>query len=229
MSLVTGWKRRLRGTRVYRAAGPAVLYLRNKWFDVKYRVHTAETVPMSKLKLSGPHVAEGVIYATLNESALSSIFARIPVQFSDYSFVDFGSGKGKAVLVASRWPFRKVVGVEFSDELIAVARRNLESYRGPALRCTQVELVRLDATEFTIPDGPLVLYFYNPFREVVMRTVVENILRSLRQVARPILIIYMNPECRRLFEDSAEFHEIENGDWHVVYAAGLDAYKAMRY
>ena len=221
MGLLTGWKRWLRNTAVYHAAGPVVLYLKNKWFDVKHGVKTAETVPMSRLRLHGPHAREGVIYATLTDGALWASFNRIAIPYAEYSFVDFGSGKGKAILVASQLSFRKVIGVEYSEELIGVARKNLETCRGLERKCGGIELLNMDAADFEIPSGPLVLYFYNPFYETVMQKVVSNIRRSLIEDPRPAYVIYMNPECGRLFESSPEFREVERGDWHAIYASNL--------
>src|SRR5437763_11062946 len=43
----------------------------------------------------------------------------------DDVFVDFGSGKGRVVYQAGRLPFRRVIGVEVSEELNRIARRNL--------------------------------------------------------------------------------------------------------
>src|SRR5688572_3166400 len=47
----------------------------------------------------------------------------------DDVFIDFGCGKGRVVLQAAMYPFRKVIGVELSTELCDVARRNVEHSR----------------------------------------------------------------------------------------------------
>src|SRR5215211_9528844 len=41
-------------------------------------------------------------------------------------FVDYGSGLGRAVLVAAGFPFRRVMGVELSTEMTDRARANVE-------------------------------------------------------------------------------------------------------
>jgi tRNA G46 methylase TrmB len=33
--------------------------------------------------------------------------------YSQYTFIDVGSGKGRVLFVAAEYPFRKVIGVEF--------------------------------------------------------------------------------------------------------------------
>src|ERR1700679_1186479 len=48
---------------------------------------------------------------------------------SEYTFVDIGSAKGRAMMLASELPFREVVGVELSASLYQVAEKNLERWR----------------------------------------------------------------------------------------------------
>jgi SAM-dependent methyltransferase len=42
-----------------------------------------------------------------------------------YNFVDVGAGKGRALLLASELPFRKIIGVELSAELSSMAQNNV--------------------------------------------------------------------------------------------------------
>ena len=42
----------------------------------------------------------------------------LDVDHSLYSFVDIGCGKGRALLIASRWPFHQIIGVEFCQNLV---------------------------------------------------------------------------------------------------------------
>jgi tRNA G46 methylase TrmB len=45
----------------------------------------------------------------------------IPLQPNVFAFIDMGSGKGRALLVASEFPFARIVGVEISRELSGIA------------------------------------------------------------------------------------------------------------
>jgi len=62
----------------------------------------------------------------------------------------------------------------------------------------------MDATEFEMPPGPLVVFFFNPFGELLMSHVLANIRRSLEQTPRPLIIVYNNPVHRRIL-DGTEF------------------------
>jgi len=108
-------------------------------------------------------------------------------------FLDLGSGKGRVVLLAARYPFAKVIGVEISEELNATARRNLASIRIP-LRCKRVELVTADVLEYEIPDEVTVLYLYNPFRGETFDKVIANLIASVDRHPRTVRVIYLNPK-----------------------------------
>ena len=66
-----------------------------------------------------------------------------------------------------------------------------------------------DATEFTFPPEPTVLYLYNPFQAGVMDRVLANLKQSLRDYPRDIWICYANPWEHRKFKRSREFEVIE--------------------
>lgn len=103
-----------------------------------------------------------------------------------WSFVDLGSGKARAVLVASRRPFARAVGIEHRAVLHAVAERNLAAFRargGP--RCP-VFLFCGDAATYPLPDGPVLLYLYDPFPADVVRAVLARAGPDAR-------LVYVNP------------------------------------
>jgi hypothetical protein len=113
----------------------------------------------------------------------------LDIDYQQYGFVDFGSGKGRVLLEAAAFPFKSVEGVEFSVELHAIADNNIRQYRRGKVRCPAIRSVLSDAAEFQLPAIPLVLYFFNPFSDPVLTIVVDNIRRSIAIDPRPVLII----------------------------------------
>lgn len=111
----------------------------------------------------------------------------------DDVFADFGSGKGRVVIEAARYPFRRVIGVELSEDLNRVARANLEVAR-PGLACRDVDVVTADLLEWEVPDDLTVAYFYNPVTGDVFRRVLENLFASMDRRPRNLRIVYANPE-----------------------------------
>jgi hypothetical protein len=111
---------------------------------------------------------------------------------ADDVFIDIGSGMGRVVFQAAGYPFKRVIGVELSEELNRVARANIENNRD-RLFCRDVELVTADATDYRLPDDVTVAYFANPFTGDIFRTVIEQLLESLDRRPRRLRLIYRNP------------------------------------
>jgi SAM-dependent methyltransferase len=114
------------------------------------------------------------------------------IAFSSHdTFVDFGSGKGRVILMAARdYAFKRVTGVEISSALNAVARDNLESNQAK-LKCRDVQIVTADALAFDIPNEMTVAYFYSPFTGDVFRNVIDRIKASLPQRSTDRLFIVL--------------------------------------
>lgn len=120
---------------------------------------------------------------------------------SDDVFLDYGSGKGRAILLAARHRFRKCIGVELSGELCDIARLNLSRSRS-RLHCRDIEVIESDATTFQIPSEVSVIFLFNPFVGQVLQRVIDQIRESLRASPRELRIAYIYPadEVTNLFE-----------------------------
>ena len=119
-------------------------------------------------------------------------------------FVDFGSGKGRIVYQAARYPFARVMGVEISEHLNEIARRNIERNRH-RLVCQDVELVTMDAAEFRVPDNVTHAYFYFPFGGEIFRRVLDNIVESLERAPRRLTLIYACPGLDQRVRETGRF------------------------
>ena len=108
-------------------------------------------------------------------------------------FVDFGSGKGRIVLLAAHYPFRRVLGVEFSQALNELGKRNLAQTMH-TLQCRDVQLIQANATEWAVPKDATILFFFNPFEGAILAEVCANIQRSLAEAPRKITLIYVRPD-----------------------------------
>jgi SAM-dependent methyltransferase len=163
-------------------------------FDAAHGTDTAAVLVGREL---GPVATRGghlvVHYETTSEVAIRLPLDSLGADLSGFTFVDLGCGKGKPLLVAATYPFRRLVGVDVSPACIAVARRNVARYRPAPTDPARVELLVGDAEDFVFPEGPLVVYLYNPFPGAVLARVVANLDASLRAQPRPCAVIYVNP------------------------------------
>ena len=119
-------------------------------------------------------------------------------------FVDFGSGKGRIVFQAARYPFARVVGVEISERLNRIARANIDRNRR-RLRCQNIELVTADAAAFDVPDDMTVAYFYYPFAGETFRTVIAKIVASIDRNPRRVTLIYAFPKLGDVILETGRF------------------------
>jgi predicted RNA methylase len=106
------------------------------------------------------------------------------------TFVDFGSGKGRALLCAAAFPFARMVGVEWSTDLCEVARRNIDIFRARHPSTPPIEVRCMNVLDFEMPAGPLVVYVYNPFGPTLTRQVVDKIGRHARTSSSRCLVAY---------------------------------------
>src|ERR1041385_8704646 len=107
-------------------------------------------------------------------------------------FLDYGSGLGRAVILAATYPFRKVIGVELVADLHARAAENVRRAVN-RLRCRDIELYNVDARHFRIPPEVTVIYLWNPFDGDVLREVFGNIQRSIVEHPRTVTILHLSP------------------------------------
>lgn len=107
-------------------------------------------------------------------------------------FLDYGCGKGRAIIVAATYPFRRVIGVELADDLAVTARENMERAAGK-FRCNEVAVEIADATTFVVPPPVSVIHLFNPFSGAVLEAVVKQIHCSWESHPRPLTILYKTP------------------------------------
>jgi hypothetical protein len=174
-------------------------------FDRRYGVNTGGVIPLSNLNLEGESWVFGALYQAVSASVdFGEIFQELAVRCEEFTFIDLGSGKGRAVLLASSLPFKKIVGIELSDELNRIAEDNIRRWPDGARRCRQIELVWMDAGGYRFSEGPFVLYMYNPFERPVMERVVANVKTAFQQYPRRIVVVYFTPKHDDLW-DGVEF------------------------
>jgi hypothetical protein len=160
-----------------------------RW-DRKYGVDTAGSIQLAALSVKGPNREFGNECVCTSPKSFDFMMRCLPADLQDYTFVDFGSGKSRTVLLASRYNLGKIIGVEFAKELVDCARTNIARFNGAWQNCRDLEIVEADATEFIVPDKPLVIFFYNPFAREVFDIVLQNIVASLTTKKRDCYIIY---------------------------------------
>lgn len=171
-------------------------------FDQEFGTDTDGVVPLWKLQIESPYREQGVRYQASAPDFIRAAIESLPIQPAEFTYVDIGSGKGRTLLVASEYPFRRVIGVEFSSELNAVATENIRRYRSPKRQCDDVSSVCADAANWEFPAENTIFFMYNPFGDAVLRRVLGNLRTSLTRHERDIYIIYSHPMFAHLLDDT---------------------------
>lgn len=175
-------------------------------FDYDYRVTTQAILFLTDL--DPENVGDAGAHATHYEAVPVGDFRALmgllpPEAIAASTFVDVGSGMGRAVLLASEYPFKQVVGVEVSPGLFEVAKENLENADRERRRCRDIRLVRADARIWGYPSGNLVVFMYNPFDADAMRMTIGSILH--RRDPGTTWLLYHTPVQREVIEADANW------------------------
>ena len=192
--------------------------------EKKYGLDSSGLNNLKRLQLKGDR-KNAEIYQGANYFLLEKLFTELDEFEINKSLVDFGSGKGRVMIVASYFGFKSITGVEFAKELCATARKNIIP--------TQVKfpekifnVIHLNAADYQIRSHENVFFFFNPFNEIVMKQVVKNILNSLRESPREVYVLYINPVHQEIFL-SAGFEQVFHYEKYTYIQASI-LMKAIR-
>jgi 16S rRNA G966 N2-methylase RsmD len=165
--------------------------------EKKYNINTTGKDDLTSLEELDIDIEHATIYMPVSYDLLEEIFSQLTPKKLNH-FLDIGCGKGRALCVAAHKGFKKVTGIDFSKELCAVAEKNLTQTK-QQIPSIQYKVYNNDAFYFNIPTDVDCIFLFNPFDEVIMSGVVENIIISLEETPRNLFIVYVNPLNKELF------------------------------
>lgn len=165
-------------------------------------------------------------YVPTTASVIYKILDSLPLQPNKFTFVDMGSGKGRALLVASEFPFKKIVGIELSDQLHRTAEENVRRFKPASQQCAAFDLRCMDALDYAHGEEPLVLFLFDPFGREILQDVIANLAASLKANPREAYVVYVYPQYEDLLQNCTVLRKIKHGSarwqpWsqYAIYAA----------
>lgn len=185
-------------------------------FDLRYGVDTSGLIGGGDLRSGHRHDVYNTAYYGMAPSRFRTVMQRwIAVEshapIDDYCFVDLGCGKGRAVLMASEFGFREVIGVELHSVLAKTAENNIAKWKATGRTVAPIHIVCQDAAEFVFPEGSCLLYLFHPFTAPVLTQVVERIETDFAHRPGLLDIIYFNPEAGELLDSHPGFQRLWTG------------------
>lgn len=199
----------------------------NAAFDRRYGTDTAAKFFLDAYDLDDEQ-KEGVeYYQGVHEGILRRIIETLAPHPEEFDFIDIGSGKGKALLVASTYPFKRVRGVEISQKLTDVANQNIEKFAASGLvRCGDVVPLCQDARAVDDFRGRTFVFMLNPFHEEPMREVAPRLAAIANEPGKSMLIAYLTPGYRGALDASSGLKTLFDSFRFVLYASPNESISA---
>jgi hypothetical protein len=145
------------------------------------------------------------------------------------SFVDYGAGKGRVMLLAAQYPFTAVGGIEFAAELHDNATMNIAQFPRSRMKCRNVECALDDVVDIKTLDGEAVHYFFNPFAPEIFAEVLKGIVASYHNRPRRLYVILVDMEADELMHKTGVFQEVKLPPAERAQAQLLSPYKIAVY
>jgi hypothetical protein len=189
-----------------------LIYYRNSQqrYDRKYCVETAKLIDPFQQAWEGDNREESVWYYPSAPSVLQCIYKYLKIDYRNFVFIDVGSGKGRVLLYASGFPFKRIIGVESSVTTCEIAKRNVNIYNSSSKKSKNIEIINSDILNVRFPNENTVFYLYNPF--ILSSSMYYKFLRklelSIKKHPRRIFVVYSNPESHEIFKQFDFIREI---------------------
>ena len=198
--------------------------LRSRFGDADYdwdnRVNTTSGAVGWRDRLLGEfHSAYQPTDPAFFTEMMDELQRHINSNLQEFTFIDLGSGKGRVLLMASEYPFRRIIGVELLPSLNRIALENIVLYKSETRKCSAVESVCADATSFPLPNGPIVLYLFNPFPEPALKRALENLKMHLHANSSAVYLLYHNPVLEHVLATQPSLRKIGSTNQCSMYAA----------
>ena len=194
-------------------------------FDWEHRVDTTSGTVGWRERLLGVFLSP---YQPTDPAEFREMMDRLPCDFREFTFIDLGSGKGRTLLMASGYPFRRIIGVEIVPELHRAAEENIRNYQSPTQRCRQIESICADAREFSLPEEPVLLYLFNPLPEIALREVLTRLETGPARSPRSLWIAYYNPQLETVLAAFPWLEKISERPNTAIYRTKNDAGNALQ-
>jgi hypothetical protein len=190
---------------------------------------TKDHVALDGLTVRGPNREHGHDYRPSPCALFKWLLGAIDYDLSRLTFVDYGAGKGRVLLLASEHPFAAIGGIEFAEELHDDATMNIAQFPRSRMQCRNVECVLEDASALGPPEGESVHYFFNPFSREVFAEVLHNLVVSYRKRPRRLYLILVDPVATGLIDNSGVFQRLPLPPIERVKVQLLSPYEVALY
>jgi SAM-dependent methyltransferase len=186
-------------------------------YDFEHGVNTTWAAPTLPVRLR--EVFTRGKYQPSEPGLFHEILRGLQIDYARFTFIDLGSGKGRTLLMASDFPFRRILGAEIIPELHAIAQENIQRYRDANQQCLVLDTWLGDARDFQFPLESMVVYLFNPFPAEILQEVLKNLHTSLTNMPRESYVIYHNLIHEGVARSMSFLRPIHKTEQYAVYLA----------
>ena len=147
---------------------------------------------------------------------LANVLNKLEINESD-SIMDIGCGKGSVLRILTKYPFRKICGIEVSDTLTIICKKNMKK-----INDKRVTIFNLDAREFENYKQYNYFYMYNPCSEEILNPIIQKIVKQSNLETK---IIYNNPVHENILIENGFINMAEYDD---EWGNGIKIFKLIK-
>jgi len=189
--------------------------LEDWWFDFYHQVDTSVKFD-EQMGFGWPKDKLNFHYLPIRPKCARRALRNLPLKDpGEYTFIDFGSGKGRMLFMAARHGFKRLLGIELRRELHNQAFKNARECRH--VGAGFIESLNMDASEYEFPEEKLVLFFFNPFGSEVMAKVLGKLTKSLDRHSRDVWVVLHDSTCGYLADQSRQLSLETARDGYRIY------------
>ena len=160
---------------------------------------TFAPVPLKRLYIGNADIKASSPYEAVNFYMLEKLLKAFRDMSSETSIVDLGCGKGRAMVVAAHFGFKKLVGIDFANELCLEAARNMERTK-LSINDIEWKVIHANVLDYSIEPGDAVFFMFNPFAENTVSTFLDKLEASYAQHPRKTWFLYASPQHAAVLE-----------------------------
>ena len=197
-------------------------------FDLKHGLDTQTPILIRDLEIWAHAAQYAVHYEGAAIPLVHRIIRHLRTDLRRFTFIDLGSGKGRVLLAAAQYPFKSVIGVEFSKILHDIAQANISKFVEQRLTKTRPRSINMDAGKFEFSQfADKVVFCSNPFAAILALRILDNFQFSLRKTGHEGVLIYLSPIPPAVKERLDTFQLIARGSY-LSHFGGFQKYYIYR-
>jgi SAM-dependent methyltransferase len=169
-------------------------------FDFIYGVETCREVPLEALRYYERDIVHSRRYQAHPLKPVKKALTDLSINYKDYDFIDIGSGKGRALFLASQFPFREVKGIDICPELCQKALENREKFQRKVGKThSNISILNQNVLQAQWGSSKKLFFLYNPFDGIILKKFIQTYKESGSPHQEDIFL-YLNPIRGYLFE-----------------------------